>query len=131
MFLALKGQLEGVTHDAVATLLGKDALLYRDLKVGVAVESSTGFRVFAFVVFANDAQINVPRRTVLDRRINALEQPHRPQVYILLEGATNGYQQSPKRNVIGHAWIANCSQKDRVKGTQLIKAIKGHHFPGL
>ena len=131
VLLAGPRQLEGIAHDPVAAAAGEHRLLHRHLVFGALVEPAADRGIFALVVLAHDVEIDVAGRAVLQRRVDTGQQPHRPQVDVLLEAAADRDQQPPQRDVVGHAGIADRAEKDRVVEAQLVEPVLRHHPAGL
>src|SRR5258708_32310327 len=89
-------------------------LLRGHLGFSALINPSADIRIFAFVVLANDREINFAGLPVLQGGIDALEQTHATQIGVLPKSSADRHQQSPKRNVIRYAGVADCAQKDRV-----------------
>ena len=64
----------------------------------------------------------------LSKGFDSFEQPDRPQVDVLLKGAANRNQHSPKRDMIRHVGASDCPKIYRVKFTKLAEAIAWHHL---
>ena len=65
-------------QDPVDPLTGEHRFLNRDLLLGAAVDPAAHFGVFALVVLAHDAEVDLARPAVGERRANPLEQLERP-----------------------------------------------------
>ena len=124
-------QFESVIHDAIAPTSGEDCFLYRQFSVRVAVEASSRFGVLSFIVFADNADVDLSRRKSFKWRVDAAEKTHRPQIDVLLKRAPDGNQQPPQRNMIGDSWISDGAKIDGVEIPQLLEAILGHHPASL
>ena len=129
--LARHGQLEGIAHDALAALLGEHRLLDRRLQLGALVHAPADRGILALVVLAHDEIVDVARLAVGERRLEALEQPHRAQVDVLLEAAADRDQQAPQRHVVGHAGPADAAQDRWHRAGDLLQAVGRHHGAGL
>ena len=77
------GELEGVTHDAVAAHLGEDALLHRHFHLAARIEAAADLGIFALVVLAHDVEIDLAGLAILERRIDTGEQANGPQIDVL------------------------------------------------
>ena len=62
-----------------------------------------------------------------ERRVDARQQPHRPQVDVLLEALAERKDQLARRNVIRHARIADRAQVDGVELAHLLEPVGVHH----
>src|SRR5438477_3943132 len=107
MAFAASRQLESIVHDAIAPAPGKNSFLYRQFSVGVAVEAPSNFGVFSFIVFADNADVDLSGRKSFERRVDAAKQTDWPQIDVLLKGAPDGDQQAPQRNMIGDSRISD------------------------
>ncbi len=123
-------QLEGVAHHPVAAAPGEHRLLHRQLVGGVAVEPAADLRVLAFVVLAHDQHVDVRRARGRRAASARPEQPHRPQVHVLVELAADRDQEPPERDVVGHAGESHRAQVDRVEAAELLEPVLRHHAPG-
>ena len=74
------------------------------------VHAAADARVLALGVLAHADHVDVGRRAVRERRGQAGQQPHRPQVHVLLEALPERQQQIPHGDVIG-----NCRRSDRAE----------------
>jgi len=123
-------QLEGVAHHPVTALPGEDGLLDRELVRGVAVEAPADLRVLPLVVLAHDQHVDVGGTAAGERRAHALEQPHRPQVHVLVELAADRDEEPPQGNVVRHAGKAHRAQVDGLEATELLEPVLRHHAAG-
>jgi hypothetical protein len=73
----------------------ENRLLNGHLVVRSLVKTAADIRILAFVVLADDAEINLARLPLLQRAFDAFKQAHRPQVYILTETPANRDKKSP------------------------------------
>src|SRR5208283_1771595 len=131
MVLAGSRQIESVAHDAIAPAPGKHCFLKRHLGICIEVETPAYFRVFALIVFTDNAEIDFSRREPFHWRMNTAQQPHWTKVYILLKRSADRDQQSPQRNMIRNTGISHRTEVDRIETAQLVQAIFGHHPAGL
>src|SRR5260370_33567676 len=131
MLVSLAGQVERVAHHAVHSTQSEDGLLDGHLVVGSFIETPTDIRIFPFVVFPDDAEINLTRLPIFQRRLNPFKKVHRPQIDVLPERAPDGYQETPKRDVICNTRMPHSSQESGVQLPKLLKAIGRHHLSVL
>ena len=61
------------------------------------------------------------------RRRQSRQQPHGPQVDVLVERAPNRDQQAPQRHVVGNARIAHRAEVDGVDAAELLEEVGGRH----
>src|SRR5260370_11114022 len=87
--------------------------------------------IVLFIVHAADAEINLAGFPILQRCFDSFKETTRPQIYVLPKTAADGDQESPKRDVIRNAGMANGAEEDSVKRPQLLQAVGGHHLSGL
>ncbi len=125
------GEVERVAHDAVHPVAGEDGLLDRDLPLRALEEPAADLRVLTLGVLPHDHEVDVLRRAAGQRRSNARQQAHRPQIHVLVEASADGYQQAPERHVVRHLGVAHGAEKDGVEGPELLQAVLGHHRTGL
>ena len=130
-FLRVRGELEGVAHDAVAADAGKDRLLHRHFHRRSRKEPAADLGILALVVLAHDVEIDLAGLAVLERRVDAGKQPHRPQIDVLLEVAADRDQQAPQRDMIGHAGISDGAEEDAVHALDLVEPVLRHHRAAL
>ena len=83
--------------------------------------------VFPFRVLADADHVDVFGRAVGERRRHARQQPHRPQVHVLVEALAQRQDQLPDGHVVGHARIADRAEEDRLELLQLLEAVRVHH----
>src|ERR1700682_4915798 len=131
MLLALARHFESKLQHTIHPAASENRLLNGNFVIGSLIKTDTNVRILPFIVFAHDGEINFPGLPILQRRIDTLKKPYRPQIHVLPERAADRDQQSPKGNVIGHVWIADRSEKDGVKWTQLVQAVLRHHPSGF
>ena len=86
----------------------------RHLVLGAVEHAPADLGIFALVVLAHDAEVDVAGGAAGQRAGDAGQQPHRAQVDVLLEGAADRDQQAPERDVVGHAGEADRAEEDRV-----------------
>ncbi len=120
-------QFKGIAQNPIHAPARKDSFLDDNLAFGSLVKPSADLRIFAFVIFPHDVKIDIFSQAVGQRRADAGQQAHRTQIDILLKMSANGDQQSPQRHMIRHFGVADRSQQNRIKTTQLLKTIIGHH----
>src|SRR5882762_105307 len=131
MLVSLARQFESKFHHAVNATPRENRLLHRHLFFRAFVKAPADVRIFSFVVLTDDAEINLTGFPILQRSFNSFKKTHRPQIYVLPETSAYGDQQSPKRNVIRNAGMANGAEEDSVERPQLLQAVGGHHLSGL
>src|SRR5437588_1475009 len=129
--LALPGQLDRVAYRAIVALPGEDGLLDGGLALAPPEEAAAHFRIFALGVLAHDDEVDLPRRAAGQRRRHAGQEPDGPQVDVLIELPADGDEQSPERDVIGHARPAHRAELDGVVLADLLEAVLRHHPAGL
>ena len=94
------------------------------------MEPAADLRILALDILAHHLEVDLLGRAAGQRAGDALEQPDRAQVDILVHGAADGDQQPPQRDVVGHAGPAHGAQEDGVEGPQPLQPVVGHHGPG-
>src|SRR6266446_7893070 len=90
MLLSFARQFKSETQYTVHAAPCEYGLLHGHLVFGAFIETSANVRIFAFVVFANDREINLTRFPLLQGRLDSLEEAHRPKIYILPESTPDG-----------------------------------------
>src|SRR2546421_9658080 len=90
------GQREGKTNHSIASTLCKNRLLHGQFLFTSGIQPASDLRILAFVVFANNTEIDLAGPKVLDGRLNTLKKSCRPQVHILLKAPPNRDQQPPE-----------------------------------
>ncbi len=71
------------------------------------------------------------RGRLRERAVDRFEQADRAEVDVLLERPPDRDEQTPERDVIGHARRPDGAEEDRLVGAQPVQAVVGHHRPGL
>src|SRR4029077_17108591 len=94
-------------------------------------EPAADLRVFAFVIFTHNAEIDLSGGEVLDGRFYSREQLYWANICILMELAANRNQKAPERNVVGDSWMAHGAEKNGIEWQELFEAVFGHHAAGL
>ncbi len=118
--------VEAVAQNPFDAVTREDAGLLRDLAIGADVDASADARVLAFGVFADAHHVDVRRAAIGQRRRQSRQQPHRPQVHVLLEALANGENQR-RRRAVGNAWRADRAEIDRIERRQALEAVGVHH----
>src|SRR6266849_3192544 len=118
MFLSLAGQFKCESQHAVDSAARKNRLLDGHLFIRSFVETAADVRILTFVIFPDDAEINLARFPILQRSLNSLEKTHGAQIHVLAEPAPDGNQKPPKRDVIRHAGMSDGAQEDSVERSQ-------------
>ena len=95
------GDLEAVADDPVDAVPREKAGLLGNLVRRPDVKPPPDARVFALGVLADAHHIDVARAAVGERRRQAGQQSHRPEVHVLVEALPEGQNQLPHRHVIG------------------------------
>src|SRR5215469_10021900 len=109
VMLAAAGKVKSVSHDAIAAAAREHRLLNGHLDVGAAMQPAANLGVFSLIVLAHNTKIDFLRFAVAEGRRNALQQTNGAKVDVLFERTPDGNQQSPQRNMIGHAGVTNSS----------------------
>jgi hypothetical protein len=110
---------------------GEDAGLLRDFVARPAVHAAAHPRVLAFAVLAHAHHVDIGRGAARKGARHPRQQPHRPQVHVLLEALADGEDQLPHRHVIRHRRMADGAEIDRVGAVQLLQRVGRHHPAGL
>src|SRR5580692_3458857 len=131
MLLSFASQFKGETQDTIDAAPREHGLLDGHLVVGALVEASADIRVFAFIVFANDSEVDFTGLPMFQRRFDPIEKAHGAKIDVLPERAPDRNQKPPQRDMIGNAGVANRPEEDAVERPQLTEAVVRHHFPGL
>ncbi len=95
MLVSMPGQVKGEAHHALNSPPRENSLLNSHFLFGSLIKPAADIRIFAFVVLPDDTEIDLPGLPILERTLDAFEVPHRAQVYVLSERATDGDQESP------------------------------------
>src|SRR3989442_11476506 len=103
MFLSLAGQFKCESQHAVDPAARKNSLLDSHLFIRSFVETAADIRIFAFVIFPDDAEINLARLPILQRSLDSLEKTHGAQVHVLAHPAPDGDRDSAEE--IGRAHV--------------------------
>src|SRR5207245_6668657 len=109
----------------------KNSLLDSHLFIRSFVETAADIRIFAFVIFPDDAEINLARLPILQRSLDSLEKTHGAQVHVLAHPAPDGDQKPPKRDVVRNAGMSGGAQEDRGERPEERRATRGEHVTGL
>ena len=105
----------------------EDAGLLRHFVRRADVNAAAEARVFAFGVFADAHHVDVRGAAVGERRGQAGQQAHRPQVHVLVEALADRQDQIPDGDVIGHRRRADRAEIDRVERGQPLEPVLVHH----
>src|SRR5215831_7384876 len=127
VLLSAAREFKSIFHNAIATATREDIFLDCHLEIAVLVQAATNLRVFAFIVLANDDEVDLARPPIAERSCHAVKKSEGANVYVLLEPATYRNQQAPKRNVIRLVEETHGTEKNGVKGTQLLEPVLRHH----
>ena len=95
-------QLERVARDALDAVAREDAGLLGHFVRRADVQAAADAGVLALGVLAHADHVDVGGAAVGERRGDARQQPHRPQVHVLVEALAQRQDQLPDRDVIGH-----------------------------
>ena len=87
-------ELEGVAQDPLDAVPREHAGLLGHLVRRAAMDAAADARVLAFGVLAHADHVDVGRAAVRERRGEAGQQPHRPQVDVLIEALAERQDQS-------------------------------------
>ena len=123
---ALGCHLERVARDALDAVAREDARLLGHLVRRADVHAPAEPGVLPFGVLAHADHVDICRRPVRERRGDTGQEPHRPQVDVLLEALAQRQDQLPDRDVIGHARVANRAEIDRL---ELLRAARTRPRP--
>src|SRR5690242_1393057 len=127
MFISLARQGKSVAQNAVDAAPRENGLLHGGLFVGAFVDAAANVGILAFVVLANDGEVDLSRLPVFQGTLDAFQQANRPQIHVLLESAADGNQESPEREVIGNVGMPDRAEEDGVERTELLEAVRRHH----
>src|SRR5262249_26000550 len=114
-------------EDTIDTASTKRALLHDHLVLGAVVHPAADGRILAFVVLANNPEIDIARFAIAQRRLNSGHQAYGAQVHILAELTPNREEKAPQRNGTGTPGNANRPEKDRVMPANPLKPVFRHH----
>src|SRR5262249_48653310 len=123
VLLALAGQFKRVTKHTSDATAREHGLLDHGFFRGPLIDAPADVRVFSLHVFPDDLETDVAGFPVFQWGFNALEQPDRAEIYILLKAAANRDQQTPQREVIGNVRMADRAEKDGIEGAQMLDSI--------
>ena len=87
--------------------------------------------VLAFGVLAHADHVDVGGAAVGQRRGDAGQQPHRPQVDVLAEPLAQRQDQVARRDVVGDARVADGAEVDRVELHARCSTPSGVHHPAV
>src|SRR5579859_5161544 len=119
MFVSLSRQLKCVAQHAIDATPRENRLLHGHFIFCSFIEAAADVRVFPFVVFTNNAKVNLTGHPVLERALNPLKQSHRPQIHVLPEAAAKGDEQPPQRNMVRNGRVSNGAEENGVKRPEL------------
>ena len=125
--LALVGTriFEREADDALHAPARVDVLLGGDLVGGAELEVAAHVRVHPFGVLADDGEVDVVRRGVLQGAKGCVEQPNRTHVSVEIHFEAHAQQDLFGVDVGGHARVAQRADKDGVEvPRQHLKAIR-------
>ncbi len=123
-------ELERVADDPVDALVGVELLLDRDLVVGARLEAAADADVQPLGVLAEDDEVDVRRRAILQRAQPRVEQPHRAVIDVEIELEPRAEQDVARVTVVGHTRIAERADEDRVELPQRRVAVGRHRDAG-
>ena len=120
------GVLKGEANDALHALARVDVLLRRDLVRRAHLEVAAHVHVHAFGVLADDGEVNVVGRRVLQRTERSVEQADRAHVGVKVHLEAHAQQDFLGMDVAGDAWIAEGTDEDGVEiARQHVEAVGG------
>ena len=122
-------QRKGVTRDAFDPSPREDPGLFGKLVRCSTVEAATDPAVLALRVLPDAHHVDVRRRSSPQRRIDARQQAHRPQVDVLPQLLAEGKDHLPCRDVVRHARVADRAEVDRVELEHLLDPVRVEHAP--
>ena len=109
------GVVEGVADDPRHALARVDVHLRRDLVRCALLEIPAHHHVEAFRVLAEDHEVDVLGRDVLQRAELGVEEPHRTVVHVQVEAEPHAEQDVGGVAVVGHARVAQRAEQDGVE----------------
>jgi hypothetical protein len=124
-------EVEGVPDDPVHALPGVDFLLNRDFVLGPRLEAAADVDIQAFGVLAKNREVDVRRRSPLQRAEPRVEQADRPVVDIQIELEAGAEQDVAGVAVVGHARIAEGADQHGVELPQQLVAVRRQRDAGL
>jgi hypothetical protein len=124
-------QAERVAGNPLDALSREDAGLLGHLVRRAAVQPSADAAVLALRILAHADHVDIFGAAARERRRDAWQQPHRPQIHPLSEPLTQRQDQLTRRDVIGDTRIADRAEINRVERHQPIDAVVVHHAPVL
>src|SRR5262249_31069730 len=99
-----RGKFKAVAQDPFYAVASEKTGLFRSLVGRAYVNAAAETRVLALGIFADAHHVDVGAAAVGERRREAGEEPHRPQVDVLLKTLAQRKQQVPDRDVIWNRW---------------------------
>ena len=123
---ALRRELEAVAQDPLDAGAREHTDLLRDLVRRAAMDAAADARVLALGVLAHAHHVDLRGTAVRERRREPVEEPHRPQVHVLIEPLADREDQR-RGNAVGHAGRADRAEVDRVVRRKLLEPVLRHH----
>ena len=120
-------ELEGVLHDPVHALVRIQLFLNRHFIVGPGLEASADPDIQALGILAEHDEVHVRHRPILQRTEPRVEQLDRPVVDVEIELEPNAEQDVARVPVVGHAWITERADEDRVEVVAQHRVAVGRH----
>ena len=104
-----------MAQDPVDALVGIDLFLNRDFVWRTGLEAAADANVEALGVLAEDDEVHVGGRPVLQRTQPLVEQPDRTIVHVQVELEPRAEQDVARMAIVGHARIAERADEHRVE----------------
>src|ERR1700756_1398971 len=108
-------QFEGEAKYAIDAAPRKDRLLHRHFVLCSFIKAAANIGVLAFVIFANDGEIDLARLPIFQRRFDSCEKPHGTKIHVLAECTADWNKKPPKRYVVRNAGMTYGAEENGVE----------------
>ena len=110
---------------------GVDLLLDRHLVFGAGLEAAADADIQPFGVLTEDGEVDVCRRSPLQRAEALVEQPHRAVVHVKVQLEARPEQDVACVSIVGDPGIAERADEHRIELAEEIVAVRGQRHAGL
>src|ERR1700737_3823993 len=105
---------KGIPQNAIEAPPSENGLLCREFKLGALIKPAANARIFAFIVFANNDEIDVAHSAIAEWRLDSWHKPSRSNIRILFKCSSDWNQEPPERNVIRNTRKSYRAEEDGI-----------------
>jgi hypothetical protein len=129
--VAFAGKFERIADGPLAAAAGVDGHLRGDFMRRAFMHEPASAAVQILGVLADHDEVDVVGALVLERRLDAGEKLHRPEIDVLVQAEAHVQQQLALEDAGGNVRMAHCAKQNGVETAELVQAVLRQRFAGF